>query len=138
MSETRPDVNPPEPPASTPRNRGRRLRRIMYTEQEYELIKDAAEAEGQEVADYIRDESLDALVVGKPFLPKNAANAELMRELRERGVALTRVANTARETGALPAADGLETALQELRALIRQIASARPPRARTASHQRRR
>ena len=136
MSDTKPDVNPPEPPTSTLRKSGRRWRSIAYTEQEYELVKEAAEVEGQKIAEYIRDQSLDALLTARPFLPKNAANAELMRELRERGVALTRVANTARETGALPGADGLEIALQELRALIRQIASAGRPRARTIRNQR--
>jgi len=136
MSDTKPDVNPPEPPTSTLRKSGRRWRSIAYTEQEYELVKEAAEVEGQKIAEYIRDQSLDALLTARPFLPKNAANAELMRELRERSVALTRVANTARETGALPGADGLEIALQELRALIRQIASAGRPRARTIRNQR--
>jgi hypothetical protein len=54
------------------------------------------------------------------------ANAELVRELGNKsGMALWRLAEIARKTGALSVADRLEKALQELRALLRQVVSAK-------------
>ncbi len=128
---------PAEPTASIPRNsRLRPFADVRYTEEEYEVVGELAEMFGQPIGVYLGESSLEALVKAKPFLAKNAANAELMRELRECGEGLTRLAATARETATLPAAGELETALQEPRALIRQIASAGHARAKTSIRRR--
>jgi hypothetical protein len=127
MLETKAEVEQPETPTSMSRKQGlRRSRRINYTAQEYDLIEEAAEIEGKSMGGFIREESLSVQFKAHPFL----RNAELMEELRTCGVALNRLATTARETGGLPVANELETALEELQALVRQIASAGPLRAR--------
>jgi len=121
MSEIKADVEQPETPTSILRNKGlRRCRRIKYTEQEYDLIEEAAEMSGIPIDVFIREESLSVQFKARPFL----RNAEVLGELRKCGVVLARVAATARETGALPGVDELETALQELQALVCQIAPA--------------
>jgi uncharacterized protein (DUF1778 family) len=123
MSEFKAEVEQPEPPTSMPRNNGRcRCRRMDYTEQEYELIEEAAKMSGKPIGDFIREESLAVQFKAQPFL----RDAELRRELGENRMTLTRLAATARETGALPVGDELERVLEELRALIRQIAPAGP------------
>jgi hypothetical protein len=88
------------------------------------VIEEVAEMCGKPVSTFIRDESLSVRVKATPFL----RDGELMRELRECGITLTRLAATARETGALPSANELDTALQELLIRVRQIASAGPAR----------
>ncbi len=123
MSEIKAEIKQPEPPASIFRSKERRrVRRIDYTEQEYDLVEQAAEMEGKPIDVFIREESLRVQFKARPFL----RNVELVRELKECSIALHRLATNARETRALPAADELETALEELRALVRQIAAAGP------------
>jgi hypothetical protein len=127
MSEIKAEVEQPEPTTSIPRNKGhRRSRRIDYTEQEYGLIEEAAEIEGKPISVFIQEESLAVQFKARPFL----RNSELMGELKNCGLTLHRLATTARETRALPAADELETAFEELQALVRQIASAGTAKAR--------
>ncbi len=104
------------------------FRAVWYTDAEYDLVREAAKLCGKPTSVFVRAESLGRRYKTRAFL----ANAELVRELSKSGVALTRLAATARETGALPVADVLETALQELRALLRQIVSAGSARAQTS------
>lgn len=121
MSGIKAEVEQPEPPTSISRNKGRRrFRRINYTEQEYDLIEEAAEIEGIPIHVWIREASLRVQFKARPFL----RSAELMGELKACSVALHRLAATARGARALPVADELETALQELQSLVRQIGSA--------------
>jgi hypothetical protein len=83
------------------------------------LIDEAARACGKTTRGFIREAALGVRLKAQPFL----ASAELIRELGKNGMALTLLAATAQASGALPEAQGLEAALAELRALVRQIAS---------------
>jgi len=51
------------------------------------------------------------------------ADAEVIRELGRAGNAIVRLAATARESGALPEARLLDSALAELLALVRRLAA---------------
>jgi hypothetical protein len=131
MSEIEAHVEQPEPNPSMPRATWRRRRgrkrarespRIWFTEEEYKQIQESASLCGKLPGNFIREASLGMPLHAKSF----RANAELVRELANKsGMALWRLAEIARKTGALSVADRLEKALQELRALIRQVASAK-------------
>jgi hypothetical protein len=97
---------------------------VLYTDAEWAHLSEIARLCGRTRSEFIRDVSLRRRVQVKPYL----VNAELIRELNRSGMALARLAATARESGALPVADQLEAALAEARVLMRRIASpeARP------------
>src|SRR6266849_5687113 len=88
MSEIKADVEQPETPTSILRNKGlRRSRRINYTEQEYDLIEEAAEMTGKPIDVFIREESLSVQFKARPFL-RNAevlGAQEVWRRARSRG-----------------------------------------------------
>jgi hypothetical protein len=127
MSEVKAEVEQREPPTFIPRkNALRRRLHIGYTEQEYDVIQEVAAMCGKPIGVFIRDESLSVQVKAKPFL----RDAELRRKLGQCSIALTRLAATARETGALSVPDELDSAVQELLVVIRQIASAAPAKTR--------
>lgn len=121
MSETKSGVAPPEPRPSIRVDRPhiRRQHVVLYTDAEWAHLQEVARLCGMTRSEFIRDISLRRRVRAKPFL----ANAELVRELAKSGMALLRLAATARESGALPLAADVEAALAELRALIRRITS---------------
>jgi hypothetical protein len=133
MSEIETKVEQPEPNPSIPRyvwrrgygwrrrppnNRVRRSPRIWYTEEEFEQVDYAAMLCEKPTNTFIRAASLGVRLTAQPF----NANAELIRELGKNGMALSRLAAIARETRALSVAERLDAALQELLALLGQIA----------------
>jgi hypothetical protein len=120
MSQNKSDVVPPQRPSTQPnRLHIRRHRSVLFTDAEWAHVQETARLCGTTRSEFLRETALGRRVRAKPFL----ANADLVRELAKSGMALTHLATTARESGALPLADKLETALAELRALIRRIAS---------------
>jgi hypothetical protein len=129
MSEIDADVEQPEPNTSIPRTswrrrprkRVRQSPRIWYTEEEYKQVAESSRLCGKPTGVFIREASLGMPLKAQSF----RANAELVRELSKSGMALTHLAAIARETGTFSVADRLEKALQELRALVRQVASAK-------------
>jgi hypothetical protein len=119
MSQNKSDVVPPQRPSTQPnRPHIRRHHNVLYTDAEWAHLQAIARLCGKTRSEFIRDVSLRRRVRVKPFL----ANADLVRELAKSGMALTHLAATARESGALPVAADLETALAALRALLRRIA----------------
>jgi hypothetical protein len=121
MSESKAGIEQPEPRPSGRRHTPpfRRGRNVYYTDAEWQVVEEAALLCGKSVRRFIRETSLGVPVRARRFL----ADAELIRELGKSGLALARLAATARESGALPLADNAEAALAELRALVRRIAS---------------
>jgi hypothetical protein len=119
----------PETEGVTPQPDARRSRKreyawrhpVEYTEAQWKAVKAAAEACGKPVGRYIRETSLGALP--KP-LP-HRADAALIRELGRCAMALVRLADAARASGALPDASTLEAGLAELLATVRGLASVR-------------
>jgi hypothetical protein len=121
MSENKSGVVPPEPRQSIRPDRShiRRHHCVLYTDAEWAHVHEVARLCGKTRSEFIRERSLGLRVRGKPFL----ANTELVRELSKNGMALARLAATARESGALPLAADLEAALAEVRTLLRRITS---------------
>ena len=96
----------------------RRLpRKIRYSSAEWDAIVECAQACGRPPAEYVRDTSLGSV----PKVRRGHANEALIRELGRAGTALTRLAATAKESGALPQAALLETALAEILTAVRQL-----------------
>jgi hypothetical protein len=121
MSETKAGVAPPRQHQSLRHKTPpfRRSRNVHYTDAEWQLVAEAARLCGKPVRRFIREASLGVPVRARRFL----ADAELIRELGRSGMALVRLAATARESGTLPVVNNVEAALAELRALVRRIAS---------------
>jgi hypothetical protein len=119
MSESNPPVQ--EPPPARHGSRGcaphRRPRTLWFSEEEWQQIRAAAERCGKPPSCFVRDTSLGARFTAVPLL----VNAELIRELGRSGTALSRLAASAKATGALPEATSLEAALASLCDLVRQI-----------------
>ncbi len=91
----------------------RRIQRtILYTSAEWEAIVERARVAGKTPHRFIRETSLGRL-------PR--ARLALIRELGASGTALTRLAATARATGALPEAGSLDAALAELLTAVRRL-----------------
>ncbi len=111
--EPRPGIRPHRPDI-------RRAHHVLYTDAEWAHLQEIARLCGKQRSDFIRDVSLRRRVRVKPYL----ADAPLIRALSDSGMALTRLAATARASGALPAAAELDAALAELRQLLRRVASA--------------
>jgi len=121
MAETRVVVPEPEAPRRIGR-RGAPLRRgrtVHYTDAEWEAVRESARQCGKAARRFIRDASLGALPTVETF----RADADVIRELRRAGNAIVRLAATARESGALPEARVLDSALADLLALVRRLAS---------------
>jgi uncharacterized protein (DUF1778 family) len=119
MPESEAGVEQPEPRQPVRRNKRplRRNRSLPLTDAEYQLIDEAARLCGKTTRAFIREAALGVPIKVQPFL----ADAELIRELGSSALALARLAATARASGALPAADELDTARVAVLALIRQI-----------------
>ena len=96
----------------------RRPRKIRYTDAEWAVIVDRARACGRPPARYVRETSLGSALKPRP----SQTNASLIRELGRIGIALQRLATTARETQALPQAATLDAALADVIAAVRQLA----------------
>jgi hypothetical protein len=96
---------------------------IWATNAEWQAIVERARASGKPPVRFVRETVLRALGKARP----NSAATLLLRDLGRAGTALAGLAATARETGALPAAATLETALAELVAVTRRLAVARRP-----------
>lgn len=92
-------------------------RKIRYTSAEWDAIVECARACGKPPAEYVRDTSLGAV----PRVRHGEANAGLIRELGRIGNALTRLAATAKENGALPQAAAVDAALAELLTAVRHL-----------------
>lgn len=122
MSETKAGVEQPDPHPSFRRKQRplRRNRGLRLTDAEYQLIDEAARLCGKTTQAFMREAALGVPIKADPFL----ADAELIRELGRSGLALFRLAATARSSGALPEAERLEAALREVLALVRQIEAA--------------
>ena len=119
MSQNKSDLVPPQRPSTQPnRPHIRRRRSVVFTDAEWAHVQETARLCGTTRSEFLRETALGRRVRAKPFL----ANADLVRELAKSGMALTHLAATARESGALPVAADLETALAGLRALLRRIA----------------
>jgi hypothetical protein len=121
MAETQVVVPEPETPRRTGR-RGAPLRRgrtVHYTDAEWEAVREAAQQCGKAARRFVREASLGALPTVETF----RADAEVIRELRRAGNAIVRLAATARESGALPEARRLDSALADLLALVRRLAA---------------
>jgi hypothetical protein len=115
----------------TPQTIGRRGRPIrvfradlLATDAEWQAIVARAQEWGKPPGRFVRETVLQALRKTRP----NSAEARVVRELGRAGTALAHLAATARETGALPAAAMLETALADLVAVTRRLQLARPAR----------
>jgi len=120
MSESKAGVEQPHPHRSVLRKKPlRRNRSLPLTDAEYQLIDEAARLCGKTTRAFIREAALGVPLKADPFL----ADAELIRELGRNGLALFRLAATARTDGALPQAEQLEAALAEVLALVRRIES---------------
>lgn len=96
----------------------RRPRKIRYTDAEWSLIVERARACGRPPARYVRETSLGSTPKGR----QTQANASLIRELGRIGIALQRLAVTAREVSSLPQAATLDAALAEVIAVVRKLA----------------
>jgi hypothetical protein len=95
----------------------RRPRKIRYTDAEWSEIVDRARVCGRPPARYVRETSLGSMPKTRP----TQANASLIRELGRIGIALQRLAATAREARSLPQAATLDAALAEVIAVVRQL-----------------
>lgn len=98
-------------------------RGICYTPGEWDAVVAQARACGRAPARFVREASLGARAGPRP----SEVNAALIRELGRSGTALTRLADTARATGALPEAARVEAALDELLVVVRQFRSSHAP-----------
>lgn len=96
----------------------RRPRKIRYTDAEWSVIVERARACGRPPARYVRETSLG----GALKLRQSQTNAALIRELGRIGIALQRLATTARVENSLPQAATLDAALTEVIAVVRQLA----------------
>lgn len=105
----------------TPRRSVRRL--VCYTPAEWDGVMAQARAAGRTPAQFLREASLGT----RPKARGSEGNAALIRDLGRSGIALTRLADTARATGVLPEAARIEAALDELLVAVRQFCSSRVP-----------
>ena len=92
-------------------------RKIRFTSAEWQAIVECAQACGKPPAEYVRETSLGSV----PKVRHRHANEALVRELGRIGTALARLAGTAKETGALPQAEALDSALAEVLGAVRQV-----------------
>jgi hypothetical protein len=95
---------------------------LTATDAEWEAILARAQACKTPPGRYIREASIRS---PKVMRAEAILLRELVRELGRSGTALAQLAATARETGALPAAATLETALAELLTAVRGLGAAR-------------
>jgi hypothetical protein len=108
----------------TPQAIGRRGRPIRVprlalraTDAEWQAILHGARASSKRAAPFVRESVLQAVGGAGP----HSATTLLLRELGRAGTALAHLAATARETGTLPTAATLETALADLVAATRGL-----------------
>ena len=101
-----------------------RVQRAMLaaTDAEWETIVARARACKTPPARFIREASLRS---PKAMRAETILLRDLVLELGRSGTALAQLAATARETGALPAAANIETALAELLTVVRGFGAAR-------------
>jgi hypothetical protein len=96
----------------------REVRKIRYTDEEWDTIVERAQACGQPPASYVRAVSLGAV-------PKNSraqASAAVIHELGRIGNALAALRSEVRSLGDVAREESIDRALQELFAVVRQIA----------------
>lgn len=85
-------------------------RLIRFTDDELALLRERARAAGRPLARYVRETSLGVV----PQVPREAADAELIRQLGRIGNNLTQLAREANGAREFPAEQKIEAALAAL------------------------